>query len=71
MIEVFTTSLRENMNITMLESWLMILFPNLEFNSDLADQEHVLRVHSSNEPINNDEIMAFAKSLGYDIQILE
>lgn len=71
MVEIFNVNITQRMNADLLESWLIILFPDFDFNFDLSDQEYILRVQAKNERIDQASILKFTKSLGYDIQLLK
>jgi hypothetical protein len=70
MVEVFTTNINSKTNANIITGLLHLYFPNLKANIDLFDQDNVLRIESSTDPIDNNSLISFVKNLGYKIDVM-
>jgi hypothetical protein len=69
MIEVFKTSVREQVQADIILSALINLFPSIRSNFDLDDCDHVLRVEGND--FTAIQIISFLNCSGYHCEVLD
>jgi len=70
MIEVFKTSVTSKQHAEILVAALHKLFPDYTVNFDLEDCDNILRVRSSNEYVDADNVICFLKGFCFQAEVL-
>ena len=67
-VEIFKTNIDNSRNANVVTGLVHLNFPTVSASVDLYDIEHVLRVESEVDQINENELVEFVSNLGFQIQ---
>lgn len=70
MIEVYKTNILKKKQAKGIKKQIKNKFPNYRVAFDLEDCDHILRIETFNEALDNDAIINIVQKLGFDIEIL-
>jgi len=70
MIEVYKTNILKKKQAKEIKKQIKHKFPNYCVDFDLADCDHILRIETFNEALDNHAIINSVQKLGFDIEIL-
>lgn len=70
MIEVYKTNILKKKQAKGIEKQIKKKFPNYCVDFDLEDCDHILRIETFNEALDNDAIINIVQKQDFDIEIL-
>ncbi|MBU3024741.1 hypothetical protein Q4603_18755 [Zobellia galactanivorans] len=70
MIEVYKTNILKKKQVKGIKKQIKNKFPNYCVDFDIEDCDHILRIETFNEALDNDVIINIVQELGFDIDIL-
>ncbi|MTI41450.1 hypothetical protein [Fulvivirga lutimaris] len=69
-VEVFKTNIKTPQSANIITGLMHLCFPAISANVDLDDSDHVLRVASENNEIDETLLINFVRNLGFQINRL-
>lgn len=70
MIEVYKTNIQKKNQTKEIKEQIKKRFPNYGVDFDLEDCDHILRIETFNQALDNDAIINIVQKLGFNIEIL-